>query len=298
MRHTVQRYKKSVCWAGEPAIVARMASTQPHELGLIAGKGAYPLLLADSARRAGVRRLCVLAFKGETERRIADAATDIQWIHVGQLGRLLDAFRAWGVQHAVMAGQITPTHLFRVRLDGAMLAVLRRLKVRNAETIFGAVGDELRAIGVDLLPAHLFMEEHMPGAGVLTSRAPTPEQEADIRFGLRVAHTTSGLDIGQTVVVKNGTVIAVEAFEGTDQAILRAGRLAGPGCVVVKVAKQGHDMRFDIPVVGLHTAATLRKARVAAMAVEAGRCIVLEREAVTKELDRRGVTLVAVAAET
>jgi DUF1009 family protein len=193
-----------------------------------------------------------------------------------------------------MAGQITPTHLFRVRLDAPMLALLRRLKTRNAETIFGAVGDELRAIGVDLLPAHLFMEAHMPPAGVLTARAPTADEEADIRFGLRVAHATSGLDIGQTVVVKAGTVIAVEAFEGTDAAIQRAGRLAGPGGVVVKVAKNGHDMRFDIPVVGLHTAGTLRKAGVAAMAVEAGRCIVLERERVVRELDRRNIALVAV----
>jgi DUF1009 family protein len=194
-----------------------------------------------------------------------------------------------------MAGQITPTHLFRVRMDGPMLALLRRLRVRNAETIFGAVGDELKALGVNLLPAHAFMDRYMPAPGVLTQRAPTAQEQADIAFGLRIARATSGLDIGQTVVVKAGTVVAVEAFEGTDAAILRAGRLAGRGTVVVKAAKRGHDMRFDIPVVGRHTVKILRKARVAAMAVEAGRCILLERAAVLAEMDRCGLALAAVA---
>lgn len=271
-----------------------MTGDIPQTLALIAGKGAYPLLLAEAARRQGVARVFAIAFKGETERGIARVASDVVWLHVGQLGRMLEALRGSGATRAVMAGQITPTNLFRVRMDAPMLDLLRRLKVRNAETIFGAVADELRAIGIELLPASSFMSEHMPAAGRLTQRAPTEAEQRDIDLGLKAARATSGLDIGQTVVIKDGVVLAVEAFEGTDATILRAGKLSGPGCVVVKVAKQGHDMRFDIPVVGLHTVDVLRKAGAAVLAVEAGRAIVLERERVAAALDRLGVAMVAV----
>jgi DUF1009 family protein len=238
----------------------------------------------------------VIAFRGETSPRIAPLADEVQWIHVGQLGRMLDALRRSGVTTAVMAGQITPTNLFRVRMDGHMLALLKRLSTRNAETIFGAVAEELKAIGVDLLPASLFMEDHMPSEGPITERRPTDSEMNDIRLGLTVARATSGLDIGQTVVVKEGTVLAVEAFEGTDAAILRAGKLGGRGVVVVKVAKQGHDMRFDIPVVGLRTMKSLRKARASALAVEAGRCIILERERVLEVARKLDVAMIAVDA--
>jgi DUF1009 family protein len=206
---------------------------------------------------------------------------------------MLEALAGSGVTRAVMAGQITPTHLFRIRMDGPMLALLKRLRVRNAETIFGAVGDELSALGIALLPASRFMETHMPAPGVLTRRAPTAEESDDIALGRRVAQATSGLDVGQTVVVKAGTVLAVEAFEGTNEAIRRAGRLGGAGMVVVKVAKDAHDMRFDIPVIGRHTVKVLRKVRAAALAIEAGRAIVLEREAVVADADAINLALVA-----
>jgi DUF1009 family protein len=271
-----------------------MTTPVPESLALIAGRGAYPLLLAASARAQGVRRVCAVAFRGETDRRIGGAADEVTWIRVGQLGRMLDALRDSGARHAVMAGQIAPKHLFSVRMDAAMLALLMRLRERNAETIFGAVAEELKRVGIDLLPASLFMERHMPAAGVLTRRAPTPRERDDFTLGFTVARATSGLDIGQTVVVKQGTILAVEAFEGTDAAVLRAGRLAGPGGVAVKVAKRGHDMRFDIPVLGLRTLKTLRKAGIAAVAVEAGRCIILERERVLAEADRLNLAIEAV----
>lgn len=271
-----------------------MQTPTPETLGVIAGKGAYPRVLAQSARAQGVKRLFVVAFKGETDRAIEKFVDEIRWLNIGQLRALLDALRDSGVRHAVMAGQITPTHLFRVRMDSAMFDLLGRLQERNAETIFGAVGDELRKVGVELLPASLFMESTMPPPGLLSHRAPTHEEQADIELGLKVAKSTSGLDIGQTVVVKRGTILAVEAFEGTDATILRAGKLGGEGAVVVKVAKRGHDMRFDIPVVGEHTMATLRKARVAVLAVEAGRTILLDRDALVAEANRRRLCLVAV----
>ncbi len=266
-------------------------------LALIAGKGVYPIELAKSARMQGVKHLHALAFKGETDRALARFVDQLDWIHVGQLGALLDGVRRSGARVSVMAGQITPTNLFRVRLDRPMLDLLGRLRERNAETIFGAVGEELAAIGVELAPASLFMESAMPGPGTLGARAPTAQEQADIRLGLQVAKAASGLDIGQTVILKRGTILAVEAFEGTDAAIRRAGELGGPGAVVIKVAKRGHDMRFDIPVVGLHTFKTLKKARVSTLAVEAGRTILLERDRLVAEADRLDIAFVAVPAE-
>ena len=265
----------------------------PETLGVIAGLGSYPWQLARSAHAQGVKRVVAFAFKGETERVIAKHADEVVWMHLGSLQALLDAVRAKGVTKIVMAGQIKPTRLFSLRLDAKALAVLRTLKVRNAHTIFGAIGDELRAIGAELLPAYCFMETEMPAAGTLGRRAPDEREAADIRLGAKVAKLTSGLEIGQTVVVKEGTVLAVEGFEGTDETILRAGRLGGPGAVVVKVAKLGHDMRFDIPIVGLRTFKMLKKAKISCLAVEARRTILLEREKLAAEADRLGIAFAA-----
>lgn len=265
----------------------------PETLGVIAGLGSYPWQLARSAHAQGVKRVVAFAFKGETERVIAKHADEVVWMHLGSLQALLDAVQAKGVTKLVMAGQIKPTRLFSLRLDAKALAVLRTLKVRNAHTIFGAIGDELRAIGAELLPAYCFMETEMPAAGTLGRRAPDERELADIRLGAKVAKITSGLEIGQTVVVKEGTVLAVEGFEGTDETILRAGRLGGPGAVVVKVAKLGHDMRFDIPIVGLRTFKMLKKAKISCLAVEAKRTILLEREKLAAEADRLGIAFVA-----
>ena len=270
-----------------------MKESVPEALGIIAGRGVYPLLLAASARRQGVQHLFALAFKGETDRAMARLVDRVAWINMGQLGAALAALKESGVRDVVMAGQITPTNLFRMRMDRELVALLSRLRERNAETIFGAFGEELRKLGIELKPASLFMEEHMPGPGVLGARAPTAAESADIALGRQAAKLTSGLDIGQTVVVKQGTILAVEAFEGTDETIVRAGRLGGPGCVVVKVAKRGHDMRFDIPVVGEHTLKLLRKIRAAVLAVEARRAILLDRAALVAQADRQGLALVA-----
>jgi DUF1009 family protein len=273
-----------------------MSQHPPQRLGLIAGRGIYPLLLAEGARKAGVGHIFAVAFRGETDAAIRRLADSVAWLRMGQLGRMLDVLETAGVEQAVMAGQLTPRHLFHTRLDARTVALLRGLPVRNAHTIFRAVAGELLRRGVSLLPASSFMAEHMPAAGVLTARPPTGREAADIELGLRVARAASGLDIGQTVAVKEGTVLAVEAFEGTDETLRRAGRLAGPGIVAVKVARAGHDMRFDIPVVGSRTVALLRRIRAAALAVEAGRAIVLERDAVVAAADRAGIAVVAAPA--
>ena len=263
-------------------------------LGIIAGKGAYPCLLAASARKQGVQRLVAVAFKKETDPAIQKLVDETIWLHVGQLAKLLEAFQQRGVKQVVMAGQITPTHLFRVRPDSRMIQLLAGLNQRNAHTIFGAVGDALQEVGVELKPASLFMESAMPEAGVLTRRRPTEAEQQDIELGLHVARTTSRLDIGQTVVIKQGTILAVEAFEGTDRTIRRAAKLGGPGIVVVKAAKPGHDMRFDIPVVGMRTLKLLGKRRAGVLAVQAGRSILLEQSRLIEAADRFGICITVV----
>jgi len=266
----------------------------PEAIGVIAGKGNYPRVFIESARLQGVRRIFAVAMRGETDPIINRCADEVVWLRVGQLQAMLDAFRAAGVKQAVMVGQITPTALFRVRPDAAMVKVLKSLRQRNAHTIFGAVGEELKRAGVELAPASLFMESTMPAPGPLGSVSPSASQLADIELGTRVAKATSGLEIGQTVVVKEGTVLAVEAFEGTNDTIRRAGELGGAGAVVVKVAKRGHDMRFDIPVVGDHTFKTLKKIRAGALAVEAGRTILLDRERLVRMADELRLAFVAI----
>ncbi|MEI7438000.1 MAG: UDP-2,3-diacylglucosamine diphosphatase LpxI, partial [bacterium] len=266
---------------------------------LIAGNGSYPLELAAAAKARGVRRLCVIAMRGETSRAIGRLADEIHWLPLGKLQLLLDTARRTGIAHAVMAGQISPTAVFRLAfmMDQRLRALVARLPAMNAHTVFPAIAGELRGVGVELLPAYLFMESKMPAPGTLTARAPTAAQSADIQLGLRTAKLTGSLEIGQTVVVKNGAILAVEAFEGTDAAIRRAGKLGGAGAVVVKVAKRGHDMRFDIPVVGLRTLRALRRAGIGALAIEAGRTIMLERETFLRRADRAGICVVAMETE-
>jgi UDP-2,3-diacylglucosamine hydrolase len=270
------------------------APSPPHLL-IVAGRGAYPLELARGARAEGVQRISVIAFRGETSRAIAREADDVHWLPLGSIQRFFDTVRELGASEAVLAGQIAPRNLFTLRLDRRALELLRSLRERNAHTIFGAIVRELEALGPRVRPAHLYMRAAMPDPGVLTARAPDARELADLQLGRSVAYAVSGLDIGQTVVIKNGTILAVEAFEGTDQAILRAGRLGGPGAVVIKTAKDGHDMRFDIPVIGRRTLRSMRRARATALAMEAGRAILLEREAVIAEADARGISLIACA---
>lgn len=262
-------------------------------LGIIAGKGAYPRELAASARAQGVERLFAVAFKRETDPVIETLVDEVVWMYVGQLGPFLDAFKQSGVRQAVMAGQISPGNLFNVRFDKPMRELLARLPAKNADTIFGALGDELAQVGVSLTDASLFMEACMPVAGALTRRAFTDQEREDVALGIAVARTTTALNIGQTVVIKEGVILAVEAFEGTDAAIKRAGSLGGPGAAVIKMAGRGHDMRFDIPVIGTRTLRSMKKAGATALAIEAGRTILLEREQVFAQADALGIAIEA-----
>lgn len=214
-------------------------------------------------------------------------------MRVGQLARLLSFFRAAEVRHGMMAGQIAPKNLFDLRPDWKALLLLARLKRRNAETIFGAIADELERIDVELLPATAFLEEFVARAGLIAGPELTRRVEADITFGFEIAREMARLDVGQTVVVKNGTVLAVEAFEGTDEAIRRGGALARSGAVVVKVSKLGQDVRFDVPVVGVQTIRTAAEANVRVIAIEAGRTLLLEKEEVVAAAVQARISLVA-----
>ena len=236
-------------------------SSQPDTLGIIAGNRTLPLLFAKEARRQGVKRLVAVAVEGETDPALAPLVDDIVWLKVGQLSKMIAAFTERGVKHCVMAGQIAPSNLFDVRPDFRALSLLLRLREKNAHTIFGAIADELKRDGVELIEATPWLKPLMPGAGFRLGPKLSDAQRADVDFGFRLAKEVSRLEIGQTVLVKEGTVLAVEAFEGTDKCLARGGELAGSagGAVAVKVAKERHDFRFDIPCLGPQDARNLRR---------------------------------------
>lgn len=253
----------------------------PHTLAIIAGNGVYPQAMARAARAAGVARLAVAAFENETDPVLATLVDEIEWLRVGQLGKLLGILKKSGATHAVMSGQIHPKNLFDLRPDLKALVVLARLKRRNAESIFGAIADEMKAIGVELLPATTYMEQHLAPAGLIAGPKLKPRDEEDLHYGFHIAKESSRMDIGQTVVVKNGTVLAVEAFEGTNAAIARGGELGRKDALMVKVSKPNQDFRFDVPVIGPLTLEAARAAKLRAIGVEAGKTLLLEREKLT-----------------
>ncbi|HEY2711305.1 MAG TPA: UDP-2,3-diacylglucosamine diphosphatase LpxI [Chthoniobacterales bacterium] len=263
----------------------------PDALGIIAGSGVYPLLLADAARIAGVKRVVVAAFTGETSSEITNRADTIEWMRVGQLGKLLNFFRDAGVRQAIMAGQIAPENLFNLRPDFKAMFLLARLKERNAESIFGAIADQLAGIGVELLPATTFLNHLLAPSGHIAGPNLKEREAADISFGFEIARQLSALDVGQTIVVKNGTVLAVEAFEGTNEAIRRGGSLGKKNAIVIKVTKPNQDMRFDVPVIGTETLRVAAEAKIRAIAVEAGRTLLLERAALVAIADQEKITV-------
>jgi DUF1009 family protein len=266
-------------------------------IGIIAGNGEFPLILARSVRQGG-RRIVAAALEGEADRQIEQLVDEVEWVKIGQLNKLIKVFTSRGVSQALMAGGVTPAKLFKnISLDLRMIALAARVKIRNAETIFGSVAGELQKDGVELLDSRPFLGDAVPQPGCLTRRKPDSEQRDDIAFGLRIAKAVSALDIGQTVVVKRGTVLAVEGFEGTDECIRRGGALGGEngGAVVVKVSKPNHDFRFDIPCVGSRTIDSCVAGQISVLAMEAGRSLLLDRAQVVKAAEQNGIRLVAMA---
>jgi hypothetical protein len=266
-------------------------------LGLIAGQGSFPLEVARCAREGGVRVVCV-ALRGQTRAEIEPLVDGITWIHPGEVGAGLAAFRAAGVRDVVMAGKVTKSDLFQnpegLRLDAKASGLLSEVSDRKDDTLLGKLADFLETLGLHLLAQYALTPQLLPGEGVLTATRPSDAQRADIAFGFPIAKTIGDLDIGQTVVVKDRAVLAVEAIEGTDATIRRAGAIA-PGACVVKVAKPSQDPRFDVPTIGPDTIAVLAEAKVGVLAFEAGATVVLERDVVVREADAHGIAVLGVA---
>jgi DUF1009 family protein len=269
----------------------------PAILGIIAGSGVYPATLARAARRAGVGRLVLAAFENETDPALAAEVEVIEWLRVGQLGRMIRFFRAHSVNEAIMAGQIAPRNLFEMRPDIRALILVGKLRLRNAESLFGAIADELERDGITLLPATTFLEDLLAPAGHVCGPRADRKQLLDIEFGFRIAREVGRLDIGQTVVVKRGTVLAVEAFEGTDECLRRGGALGKRGATMVKVSKRNQDLRFDVPVIGPQTIATAAEAGISVIGVEAGRTLLLGRDEVVRLCREKGITIFAVGCD-
>ncbi len=270
-----------------------MAQAPLDALGIIAGNGVYPRLLADSARKAGVKKIVAVAFTGETDPALEQHVDLFEWMRVGQLNRLLKFFRAHDIHHAIMAGQIAPKNLFDLQPDWKALLLLGKLKERNAESIFAAIADELAKIDVELLPATTFLQDSLAPSGLVAGPKLSRHEEDDVDLGWKIAKEIARLDIGQTVIVKNGTIVAVEAFEGTNETIKRGGVLARVGAVMVKVAKPNQDMRFDVPVIGVETIRFATDAKLRVIAIEAGKTLLLEREAIVDLAKGAKISIVA-----
>ena len=263
----------------------------PGTLGIIAGNGVYPRLLAEGARRAGVEKIVAAAFTDETDPVLERHVDVLEWMRVGQLGRLLKFFRTQDIHHAIMAGQIAPKNLFDLRPDLKALMLLGKLKERNAESIFAAIADELAKTDIELLPATTFLEDSLAQSGVIAGPKLSLRQEHDVELGWNVAKEMARLDIGQTIIIKNGTIVAVEALEGTNEAIRRGGTLAREGAIMVKVSKPNQDMRFDVPVIGRETISVAAEAKIRVIALEAGRTLLLEKNEVILAAQRAKITV-------
>jgi DUF1009 family protein len=249
----------------------------PSPLGLIAGNGRFPFLVAAAGRRAG-RRVVAVAIKEETDPALAGEVDEIHWVSLGQLGRCIDALKGGGVREAVMAGQVKHKQIFAgIVPDLKMMALLARLALKNTDSLIGAVADTLGREGIALLSSTALLQDQLAATGAMTRRRPSGDELKDVEYGREVARALAGFDVGQTVVVKDRAAVAVEAMEGTDEAIRRAGRIAGPGCTVVKVAKPRQDVRFDVPVVGPGTVAAMSEAQARVLAVQAGATLLLDR---------------------
>ena len=262
--------------------------------GLIAGNGKFPFLVIEGARRAGVS-LSVAAIREETDPEIERAAERVIWVGIGQLGKMIRFFKREGVERAIMAGQVKHVQIFSGALpDVRMLKLLLKLPRRNTDALIGAVADELASEGIELIDSTYFLQDHLPSAGTLTRRAPNERERGDIEYGLEVAHEIARLDLGQTIVVRARACVAIEAMEGTDATIRRAGSLAHGHLTVVKIAKPNQDMRFDVPVVGVPTIESMIEAGATCLCITAGKTLMFDHEQMLQLADKHRITIVAV----
>jgi DUF1009 family protein len=263
--------------------------------GLIAGNGRFPFLVLEGARSQGID-MAVIAIKEEADPQLARQAQRVHWVSLGELSKTIDLLHQEGVEQAVMAGQVKHNKIFSsIRPDWKLAKLLFALPRKNTDALIGAVAKVLEDEGIQLVDSTLFLKPLVPDVGLLTRRSPNDHEAADIAYGLGVARHIAGMDIGQTVVISDQACVAVEAMEGTDETIMRAARIAsGKPVVVVKVSKPKQDMRFDVPVVGLPTIATMKAAGATALAVDAQRTLFLDRTALIAAADEAGIAIQAV----
>jgi UDP-2,3-diacylglucosamine hydrolase len=264
----------------------------PGRIGMIAGKGMLPVVLALKIRELG-GSVYAVGFKGITARSLRKHVDELHWIKLGQLNSILGYFLSGKIDRIVVGGLIKHAKIFEnIGFDEPARKMFARMKDQRADSILGVFAEELEKNGIRLMSAADIIPGNMVAEGIQTGTIPDKTQLEDIGFGVGIAKGVAGLDIGQTIVVKNKAVIAVEAMEGTDKCILRGGKIAGDGTVVVKVSKPKQDFRFDMPVIGVRTINTMRKARARVLAVEAGRTILLEKDRVIKKADKYGISIV------
>lgn len=269
-------------------------ATNSLNIGIIAGGGQFPLLFIEAAQKAG-RRVVVVAHKGETDTQVADAADAVCWLKLGQLGKVIAFLKREGVDETVFLGTITKTRIFRdVLPDLKALALWNKIDRKQDDAILRAFAGALEKEGIEVLESTLYLRHLLFPKGVLTKARPTRKQRLDIEFGWKNARAIGQLDIGQCVIVRDCTVLAVEAIEGTDAAILRGGSLGKEEVVVVKVRKPGQDFRFDLPATGLNTVKTIRRVKGAVLAVEAGQSLLFDREQMIEEANKSGIVVVGV----
>jgi len=260
--------------------------------GLIAGNGSFPFLVMQGARSAG-HRLVVIGIKEETDPRIEAEAELFRWVGIGQLGKMISFFKENGVEKVVMAGQVKHVQIFSGALpDLRMVKMLWNLPSRNTDSLIGGVADEMAKEGIELIDSTFFVKEHLAGQGVLTRRGPDEAEMENIEYGLTVANGVAGLDLGQTIVVRAKACVAVEAMEGTDATIQRAGGLVNGKLTVVKVAKPNQDMRFDVPVVGVPTIETMVEAGATCLSITSGKTLIFDRDEFFKLADSHGISVV------
>ena len=265
------------------------------KLGLIAGNGKFPLIFAEQAKREGIS-LVTIAHRGETLEEIEKVADGVTWVYVGELGKIIRTLRQAGVQEAVMVGGIQKVKLFsNFRPDLRGVAFLARVRSREDDQLLRGVAEEIESEGIRILESTLFLSQMIPSEGPVTRCSPSAGQWKDVRLGFEMAKEVGRLGIGQCVVVKNGVVLAVEAAEGTDETIRRAGALGKGGFVVVKVSKPQQDLRFDGPAVGVETVRTMQELKGAVLAIEAGKTILLDKEELIQEAERAGIAVVGVS---
>lgn len=268
------------------------------KFGLIAGNGRFPFLVVEGARRQGVS-LAVVAIKEETDKRIETAAENVIWVGIGQLGKMISFFKKEGVSKAIMAGQVKHVQIFSGALpDLRMVKMLWNLPQRNTDALIGGVADEMAKEGIELIDSTYFIRDQLAQEGVLTKRKPDANERGNIEYGLRVANEIARLDLGQTIVVRAKACVAVEAMEGTDAVIKRAGELANDKLTVVKVAKPNQDMRFDVPVVGVPTIQTMIRSGATCLCLTAGKTLMFDKEEMIKLADNNKISIIAARAET